>query len=134
MQGTIKIRHRDKMQRKSAKGSGKTRKRDFMKIYVGNMPYAMTEDELRSVFETYGTVTSASLALDRETRRPRGFGFVEMPENAEANAAVSALNGSEQGGRKLVVNEARPKEDRPRGPRSFGRDRGSFGNRPSFRD
>ena len=101
-----------------------------MKIYVGNMPYAMTEDELRSVFETYGTVTSASLALDRETRRPRGFGFVEMPENA----AVSALNGSEQGGRKLVVNEARPKEDRPRGPRSFGRDRGSFGNRPSFRD
>lgn len=122
------------MQRKSAKGSGKTRKRDFMKIYVGNMPYAMTEDELRSVFETYGTVTSASLALDRETRRPRGFGFVEMPENAEANAAVSALNGSEQGGRKLVVNEARPKEDRPRGPRSFGRDRGSFGNRPSFRD
>ena len=116
--------------KKRAKGSGKGYR---MKIYVGNMPYAMTEEELRSVFEAYGTVTSASLALDRETRRPRGFGFVEMPENAEANAAVSALNGSEQGGRKLVVNEARPKEDRPRGPRTFGRDRGSFGNR-SFRD
>ena len=120
---------------KSRKKKGRgVRKRYRMKIYVGNMPYAMTEDELRSVFETYGTVTSASLALDRETRRPRGFGFIEMPENAEANAAVSALNGSEQGGRKLVVNEARPKEDRPRGPRSFGRDRGTFGNRPSFRD
>ena len=90
-----------------------------MKIYVGNMPYAMTEDELRNVFEAYGTVASASLAMDRETRRPRGFGFVEMPEAAEANAAISALNGTEQGGRKLVINEARPKEDRPRGPRTF---------------
>ena len=65
-----------------------------MKIYVGNMPYAMTEDELRNVFEAYGTVASASLAMDRETRRPRGFGFVEMPEAAEANAAISALNGT----------------------------------------
>lgn len=105
-----------------------------MKIYVGNMPYAMTEDELRSVFETHGNVASASLAIDRETRRPRGFGFVEMPDAAEANAAIAALNGTEQGGRKLVVNEARPKEDRPRGPRSFGgRERGGFGNR-SFRE
>ena len=106
-----------------------------MKIYVGNMPYAMTEDELRNVFEAYGTVASASLAMDRETRRPRGFGFVEMPEAAEANAAISALNGTEQGGRKLVINEARPKEDRPRGPRTFSgnRERGGFGNR-AFRD
>ena len=77
-----------------------------MKIYVGNMPYAMTEDELRSVFEAHGNVASASLAIDRETRRPRGFGFVEMPDAAEANAAIAALNGAEQGGRKLVVNEA----------------------------
>ncbi len=105
-----------------------------MKIYVGNMPYAMTEDELRSVFEAHGNVASASLAIDRETRRPRGFGFVEMPDAAEANAAIAALNGTEQGGRKLVVNEARPREDRPRGPRSFGgRERGGFGNR-SFRE
>ena len=106
-----------------------------MKIYVGNMPYAMTEDELRTVFEAYGTVASASLAIDRETRRPRGFGFVEMPEAAEANAAIAALNGTEQGGRKLVINEARPKEDRPRGPRTFGgnRERGGLGNR-AFRD
>ena len=106
-----------------------------MKIYVGNMPYAMTEDELRNVFEAYGTVASASLAMDRETRRPRGFGFVEMPEAAEANAAISALNGTDQGGRKLVINEARPNEDRPRGPRTFSgnRERGGFGNR-AFRD
>ena len=117
------------------KGKGlKARKRDQMRIYVGNMPYAMTEEELRNVFEAYGTVTGASLALDRETRRPRGFGFVEMPETAEANAAVAALNGSEQGGRRLVVNEARPREERPRGPRTFGggRDRAAFGDR-SFR-
>ena len=100
-----------------------------MKIYVGNMPYAMTEDELRSVFEAHGNVASASLAIDRETRRPRGFGFVEMPDAAEANAAIAALNGAEQGGRKLVV-----KEDRPRAPRGFGgRERGGFGNR-SFRE
>lgn len=105
-----------------------------MKIYVGNMPYAMTEDELRSVFEAHGNVASASLAIDRETRRPRGFGFVEMPDAAEANAAIATLNGVEQGGRKLVVNEARPKEDRPRAPRGFGgRERGGFGNR-SFRE
>ena len=93
-----------------------------MKIYVGNMPYAMTEDELRNLFEQYGTVASASLAIDRETRRVRGFGFVEMPEKAEAEAAIEAINGTEQGGRKLVVNEARPREDRPRRP--FNRDRG----------
>ena len=65
------------------------------------------------MFEAHGNVASASLAIDRETRRPRGFGFVEMPDAAEANAAIAALNGAEQGGRKLVVNEARPKEDRP---------------------
>ena len=91
-----------------------------MKIYVGNMPYAMTEDELRNLFEQYGTVASASLAIDRETRRVRGFGFVEMPEKAEAEAAIEAINGTEQGGRKLVVNEARPREDRPRRPFNRG--------------
>ena len=92
-----------------------------MKIYVGNMPYAMTEDELRNLFEQYGTVASASLAIDRETRRVRGFGFVEMPEKAEAAAAIEAVNGLDNGGRKLVVNEARPREDRPRGARPFNR-------------
>ncbi len=104
--------------KKRAKGSGKGYR---MKIYVGNMPYAMTEDELRSLFEQYGTVASASLAIDRETRRVRGFGFVEMPDAGEANAAIGGLNGQEQGGRRLVVNEARPREDRPRGARPFNR-------------
>ena len=98
-----------------------------MKIYVGNMPYAMTEDELRSVFEAHGNVASASLAIDRETRRPRGFGFVEMPDAAEANAAIAALNGAEQGGRKLVVNEARPREERTGSSMRGGRRSG--GNR-----
>ena len=96
-----------------------------MKIYVGNMPYAMTAEELQALFESFGTVAKANLAMDRETNRPRGFGFVEMPEDDQANAAIAALNGSEQGGRKLVVNEARPREDRPR--RDFhSNDRGGF--------
>ena len=94
-----------------------------MKIYVGNMPYAMTAEELQALFEGFGTVEKANLAIDRETNRPRGFGFVEMSDAEQANAAIAALNGSEQGGRKLVVNEARPREDRPR--REF---RGGFRN------
>ena len=102
-----------------------------MKIYVGNMPYAMTAEELQALFETYGTVDKAGLAMDRETNRPRGFGFVEMPEAEQANAAIAALNGSEQGGRKLVVNEARPREDRPR--RDFRRDSDRGGFRRDFR-
>ena len=100
-----------------------------MKIYVGNMPYAMTAEELQSLFETFGTVTRANIAMDRETNRPRGFGFVEMNDNEQANAAIEALNGSEQSGRKLVVNEARPREDRP--ARNFNRERGGF--RKDFR-
>ena len=115
-----------------------------MKIYVGNMPYAMTAEELQALFETYGTVDKAGLAMDRETNRPRGFGFVEMPEAEQANAAIAALNGSEQGGRKLVVNEARPREDRPRREfrnndrgfrRDFRRDNGERNFRkPRFED
>ena len=102
-----------------------------MKIYVGNMPYAMTAEDLQALFETYGTVDKAGLAMDRETNRPRGFGFVEMPEAEQANAAIAALNGTEQGGRKLVVNEARPREDRPR--RDFRRDGDRGGFRRDFR-
>jgi len=84
-----------------------------MNIYVGNMPYAMTEDDLRNLFGTYGSVTSARLVTDRDTGRAKGFGFVEMAD-AEAQAAIEALNGTKQGGRELVVNEARPREERPR--------------------
>ncbi len=100
-----------------------------MNIYVGNMPYSMTEDDLRTAFEVYGAVASARLVTDRETGRVKGFGFVEMNNPAEANAAIEALNGSRQGGRELVVNEARPREERPRreGGGFGGGDRGGFG-------
>ena len=80
-----------------------------MKIFLGNLPYSMTENELQILLETYGTVLKTNLAVDRETGRPRGFGFAEMPDPAQANAAIAALNGQEISGRKLTVNEARPK-------------------------
>ena len=85
-----------------------------MNIYVGNMPYSMTEEDLRAAFGEFGTVDSARPIMDRESGRPKGFGFVEMGNADEANAAIAALNGKEFSGRKLVVNEARPREERPR--------------------
>lgn len=78
-----------------------------MNIYVGNLNFSATEDEVRSMFEQYGTVTQVQLISDRETGRSRGFGFVEMANDAEAQAAIKALNGRAIGGRKLTVNEAR---------------------------
>jgi RNA recognition motif-containing protein len=80
------------------------------KIYVGNLPFSATEDEIRQLFGQYGSVTSVSLITDRDTGSPRGFGFVEMDNGA--NEAISALNNHEMGGRNLKVNEARPREDR----------------------
>ena len=91
-----------------------------MNIYVGNMAYSMTEDELRDLFSNYGTVSSARLVTDRDTGRAKGFGFVEMADANEANAAIEAINGTKQGGRELVVNEARPREERPRREGGFG--------------
>lgn len=85
------------------------------KLYVGNLPYSVNDAELRSIFEAHGTVDSASIIIDRETGRPRGFGFVEMSSSEQANAAIAALNGTQMGGRALVVNEAKPREERPRG-------------------
>ncbi|MFA5514191.1 MAG: RNA-binding protein [Sphaerochaetaceae bacterium] len=76
------------------------------KIYVGNMSYTTTEDELRELFAQYGTVLSANIIIDRETRRPKGFGFVEMDDDSAAEAAISQLDGKEFGGRNLRVNEA----------------------------
>ncbi|MBS1371281.1 MAG: RNA-binding protein [Lentisphaeria bacterium] len=95
-----------------------------MNIYVGNMPYSMSEDDLRNLFGTYGAVTSARLVTDRDTGRAKGFGFVEMDNSGEAQAAIEAINGMKQGGRELVVNEARPREERPR---REGGSRGGFG-------
>lgn len=87
-----------------------------MKIYVGNLSFNTTESELNSAFSAHGAVQSASLVMDRETGRPRGFGFVEMADD-DARKAIDALNGAELGGRQITVNEAKPRE-----PRS-----GSFG-------
>ncbi|MGD8564447.1 MAG: RNA-binding protein [Desulfarculaceae bacterium] len=81
-------------------------------IYVGNLSYNSTEEDLRGLFEQYGDVQSAKVITDRDTGRSRGFGFVEM-ENDAADAAINALNGSELDGRALRVNEARPREPRP---------------------
>jgi RNA recognition motif-containing protein len=87
-----------------------------MKIYVGNLPFSATEAQVRDLFAQHGAVESVALPADRETGRPRGFGFVEMPQ-AEAAKAIEALNGFSMGGRQLRVNEA---QDRPRGPRPGG--------------
>lgn len=78
-------------------------------MYVGNLPFSATENDLRQLFEAHGAVDSVSIVMDRETMRPRGFGFVEMSNNGEAQAAMSALNGADFQGRDLTVNEARPK-------------------------
>ena len=83
-----------------------------MNIYVGNLPYSLSESELRDAFAEFGDVSSVNILIDRETGRARGFGFVEMPNQAEAEAAVGYLNGKDLGGRTLRVNEARPRERR----------------------
>ena len=85
-----------------------------MNIYVGNLAYKMSEQELRATFEAFGEVTSARFVVDRETGRSKGFGFVDMPNQEEAEAAINGLNGTELNGRTVTVNEARPREERPR--------------------
>ena len=84
------------------------------KLYVGNLPFTYTEQELSDLFSEYGAVGSAKLITDRETGRSRGFGFVEFENDAEAEAAIAGANGKDLGGRPLVVNEARPQEKRER--------------------
>ena len=89
----------------------------MVNIYVGNLVWACTNEDLLTLFSPYGTVHKAQVITDRETGRSRGFGFVEMPTEAEAHAAVEALNGTDFQGRPLTVNEARPREARPAGDR-----------------
>ena len=84
------------------------------KVFVGGLPFATTDDELRELFATHGAVASANVVRDRESGRSKGFGFVEFENEEEGKAAEKALNGSELGGRTISVAEARPKEDRPR--------------------
>jgi RNA recognition motif-containing protein len=83
-----------------------------MNIYVGNLSYGMSEDELRDAFGAFGEVSSVKILMDRETGRSRGFGFVEMPSNSDGEKAIAQLNGKEVGGRPLRINEARPREQR----------------------
>ncbi|HPY95919.1 MAG TPA: RNA-binding protein [Candidatus Cloacimonadota bacterium] len=100
-----------------------------MNIFVGNVSRNVNNDELREAFEAFGAVSSAAIIMDKLTGTSRGFGFVEMPDAEEAKNAIENMNGKELKGRPLNVNEARPKEDRPR--RSFGNDRnrGNFSKR-----
>jgi cold-inducible RNA-binding protein len=86
-----------------------------MNIYVGNLSYGTTADDLESAFSGHGRVASANVISDKMTGRSRGFGFVEMPDEAEARAAIAALNGTDLGGRSLTVNEARPRAERAGG-------------------
>jgi cold-inducible RNA-binding protein len=92
------------------------------KLYVGNLPYTVRDEDLQQAFSAYGSVNSAKVMMERETGRSKGFGFVEMGSDAEAQAAVEGMDGQSLGGRSLVVNEARPMEARP--PRTGG---GGFG-------
>ncbi len=95
-------------------------------IYVGNLPFSATEETLRQEFSAYGTVERASIITDRETGRSRGFGFVEMSDDGEAQAAIAALNGKEWEGRALTVNVAKPKSDSRGGGGGGGRGRGRW--------
>jgi cold-inducible RNA-binding protein len=95
------------------------------KLYVGNLSYGTTDSDLQTLFEAHGDVRSAQVIMDRETNRSKGFGFVEMGNDQEAQVAIAALNGKDVGGRSLTVNEARPREERSGG--FGGRDRASTG-------
>lgn len=95
------------------------------KLYVGNLPYSFRDEDLQRAFGQFGTVTSAKVMMERDTGRSKGFGFVEMGSDAEAQAAINGMNGQPLSGRSLVVNEARPMEPRP--PRSGGYGGGSGG-------
>ena len=95
------------------------------KLYVGNLTYDVTDATLQQMFASHGSVTSAQVIMDRDTNRSKGFGFVEMGTDAEAQAAIAALNGKDNNGRPLTVNEAKPREDR--GGSRGGGSRGGYG-------
>jgi len=90
------------------------------KLYVGNLTYNVSESDLEALFTPFGTVKSAQIIVDRDTNRSKGFGFVEMDTDAQAQAAIQGLNGREQDGRNLTVNEAKPREARPGGGGGYG--------------
>lgn len=98
------------------------------KLFVGSLPYSVTDDDLADLFKDFGTVASAKVIFDRETNRSKGFGFVEFEDDAAAKAAIDGLNNKDVQGRTIIVNEARPQEPRPR--RDFGG--GDRGGRDRF--
>lgn len=104
------------------------------KLYVGNLAYSMRDEDLQQAFSEFGTVTSAKVMMDRDSGRSKGFGFVEMSNDNEAQAAINGLNGRPMSGRNLVVNEARPREPRPAGSGrgGFGGGRGGYGGGSSY--
>lgn len=97
------------------------------KLYVGNLPYSFRDNDLQQAFAAHGNVTSAKVMMERDTGRSKGFGFVEMGSDAEAQTAINAMNGQQIGGRGLVVNEARPMEPRPPRTGGFGGPRNGGG-------
>lgn len=97
------------------------------KLYVGNLPFSATEQSLADTFAAFGSVESAKIITDRDSGRSKGFGFVEMSSDSEAQEAISKLNGSDYGGRQMTVNEARPQAPREGGGRGFGGGRGGGG-------
>jgi RNA recognition motif-containing protein len=97
------------------------------KLYVGNLPYSVRDSDLEQSFGQFGSVTSAKVMMERDTGRSKGFGFVEMGSDAEAQAAIEGMNGAPLGGRSLVVNEARPMEPRPPRSGGFGGGGGGYG-------
>jgi cold-inducible RNA-binding protein len=109
------------------------------KLYVGNLPYTVRDEDLQQAFGAFGSVNSAKVMMERDTGRSKGFGFVEMGSDAEAQSAIEGMNGQSLGGRSLVVNEARPMEARPPrtggfgGPRGGGGGYGGGGNEGGFR-
>ena len=98
-----------------------------LRIYAGNLSYQTSEQELRAAFEAHGEVEEVSMVQDRDTGRPKGFAFVEMPTNGEAEAAIAALNGQELSGRTITVNEARPRAERSGGGGYGGNRGGGYG-------
>ncbi|WP_422929884.1 RNA recognition motif domain-containing protein [Singulisphaera sp. PoT] len=97
------------------------------KIYVGNLTYSVNESDLEALFSQFGVVQSAQIIIDRDTNRSKGFGFVEMSSDAEVDAAIEGLNGTEHNGRNLTVNEAKPREPRSGGGGYGGGSRGGYG-------
>jgi RNA recognition motif-containing protein len=102
------------------------------KLFVGNLSFDVTENDLQAAFAAHGTVVETNLMMDRDTGRPRGFGFITMSTPEEAQKAIDALNGKQLGGRALTVNVAKPREERPGGRGGFGGGRGGSGGRDRY--